>query len=202
VAASDLALVRGLADTRTTLQAWNGRPWLVLRGWLAGALTVTGLLLAAVWVVAVSSEPDPGGLAFPGLRMDPALADVAHVLFRNGLVLALHALACVAGFIAGSSMPLEARRYTGVRRWVHETAGPLAIAFVIGATAFSLITRPSSSARARRRWPGSSTSPPRCCLPGCCRTRCPSSSRCSSRWRPGRSPAAAASGMSSWRRRS
>ncbi len=46
-------------------------------------------------------------------------------------MLALHAMACVAGFIAGSSLPLEAERYSGVWRWVHDKAGPLAIAFVI-----------------------------------------------------------------------
>jgi hypothetical protein len=63
------------------------------------------------------------------------------VLLRNSLVLALHAFACVAGFIAGSALPLSASRYSGVWRWVHEKAGPLAIAFVIGATTFSLGTQ-------------------------------------------------------------
>ena len=67
--------------------------------------------------------------------------DVLHLLYRNGLVLALHAMACVAGFIAGSSLPLSAENRTGLSRWVHEKAGPLAIAFVIGATTFSLVTQ-------------------------------------------------------------
>jgi Stage II sporulation protein M len=141
VAASDLALVRGLADTRATLGAWNVRPWPVLRGWLAGSLAITVVLLASVWLLATQSEPDPSGLAFPGLRSDPELSEVARVLFRNGLVLALHAMACVAGFIAGSSLPLQAPQHTGAWRWVHDKAGPLAILFVIGATAFSLITQ-------------------------------------------------------------
>ena len=64
----------------------------------------------------------------PGLHTAPTVGQVGHVLFRNGLVLALHALACVAGFIAGSSLPLEAERYSGVWRRVHDKAGPLAIA--------------------------------------------------------------------------
>ena len=50
-------------------------------------------------------------------------------------------MACVAGFIAGSSLPLEAERYTGVKRFVHEHAGRLAIAFVAAATTFSLVTQ-------------------------------------------------------------
>ncbi|TML28715.1 MAG: hypothetical protein E6G30_05380 [Actinobacteria bacterium] len=38
-------------------------------------------------------------------------------------------------------MPLTAQRHSGVWRWVHDRAGPLAIAFVIGATTFSLGTQ-------------------------------------------------------------
>ena len=56
-------------------------------------------------------------------------------------MLALHALACVAGFIAGSSLPLAASHRSGLSRWVHEKAGPLAIGFVVCATLFSLTTQ-------------------------------------------------------------
>jgi hypothetical protein len=64
--------------------------------------------------------------------------DILHVLRSNMLVLALHAMACVAGFIAGSSLPLQAEHHHGVSRWVHEHGGRIAIAFVAAATAFSL----------------------------------------------------------------
>jgi hypothetical protein len=141
VEASDLVLVRGLADTRATLAVWNERPWPVIGRWLAGALAVTALLLAAVWVIAVLSVPDPGPPTFLAGNGDPDAVLVLHVLWRNGLVLALHALACVAGFIAGSSLPEEARRHTGAWRWIHEKAGPLAIGFVLAATTFSLVTQ-------------------------------------------------------------
>jgi uncharacterized membrane protein SpoIIM required for sporulation len=50
-------------------------------------------------------------------------------------------MACVAGFIAGSSLPLEAERYSGFWRVVHDKAGPLAIGFVVAATTFSLSTQ-------------------------------------------------------------
>jgi len=141
VQASDLVLVRGIAHTRETLDAWNDRPWPVLGRWLAGSLAITGLLLTAVWVIAVSTTPDSTPFTLPGLHTDPSVDQVWDVLFRNGLVLALHAMACVAGFIAGSSLPLEAERYSGAWRWIHDKAGPLAIAFVSGATAFSLLTQ-------------------------------------------------------------
>ena len=107
-------------------------------GWIAGSLAITGLLLVAVWMIAVGSVPDPTGLAFPGLSSDPLLSQVGHIVFRNELVLALHAMVCVAGFIAGSSLPLQAQRHSGLWRSIHERAGPVTIAFVIGATGFSL----------------------------------------------------------------
>ena len=65
-------------------------------------------------------------------------ADVLNVLSHNMLVLALHAMACVAGFIAGSSLPLQASSRSGLSRWVHEHGGRIAIVFVVCATAFSL----------------------------------------------------------------
>jgi hypothetical protein len=63
------------------------------------------------------------------------------VLYRNGLVLALHALACVAGFMAGSSLPTAATGYSGLWRRIHDRVGPLAIGFVVAATLFSLATQ-------------------------------------------------------------
>jgi hypothetical protein len=139
--APELVLVQGLRDTRGTLRRWNGRPWAALGPWLAGSAAVTAGLLACVWIVASLSTPDPTPLHFPGLTGPAALGDVGHVVFRNSLVLALHAMACVAGFIAGSSLPLEAERYKGWWRAVHDRAGTLAIGFVIGATTFSLCTQ-------------------------------------------------------------
>ncbi|HEV2784800.1 MAG TPA: stage II sporulation protein M [Solirubrobacteraceae bacterium] len=135
---SDLALVRGLADTRATLDEWNQRPGPVVLRWMVGALLIALALLGAVWVVATVSTPD---YTYSFLAGETDLKHVALVLTRNALVLALHGFACIAGFIAGSSMPQEAQRYSGVWRWIHDKAGPLAIAFVVGATTFSLITQ-------------------------------------------------------------
>src|SRR5919202_3982921 len=101
----ELALVQGWADTREALGRWNRSPGAVLRPWAAGSALVAVLLLAATWVVALLSVPDPSGGSFPGVTQAATLSDFGFVLFRNGLVLALHALACVAGFMAGSSLP-------------------------------------------------------------------------------------------------
>ncbi len=139
---SDLALVQGMRETRSTLAAWNRRPGQVIGLWLAVSLAVTLGLLAIVWLIAVLSTPDPTGFDIPGLNRSAAtLGDAGGVLYRNGLVLALHGFACVAGFIAGSSLPEIAKGHSGLWRWVHEKAGPLAIAFVIAATTFSLVTQ-------------------------------------------------------------
>ena len=137
---SDLTLVRGLADTRATLDAWNEEPGAVVARWLVASSAIAFALLFAVWLIATVSVPDPSA-SFLSLGERPNIGQVIHVIGRNALVLALHAMACVAGFIAGSSLPLEAQKRSGVWRWVHEKAGPLAIAFVIAATAFSLVTQ-------------------------------------------------------------
>jgi hypothetical protein len=139
--AEELALVQGWDDTRRTLARWNRDPLRVLRPWTLGALAVSGVLLTAIWVVATLSTPDPTGASFPGVAYPAQFGDFTFVLYRNGLVLALHALACVAGFMAGSSLPTVATGYSGVWRKVHDRAGPLAIGFVVAATLFSLCTQ-------------------------------------------------------------
>jgi hypothetical protein len=141
VKAEELALVQGWADTQRTLVDWRRAPVRVLVPWVLGALAVTGVLLVAVLVIASVTEPDPTGAAFPGVSYPASGHDFAFVLYRNGLVLALHALACVAGFMAGSALPTVATGYSGVWRKIHDRAGPLAIGFVITATLFSLSTQ-------------------------------------------------------------
>jgi hypothetical protein len=138
---SELALAQGMDDTRATLRRWNGAPLEALRPWVLGAAGISIALLAAVWIVGHLVTPDPSGYLIAGVNAPATLGAVGHVLFRNSLVLALHSMACVAGFIAGSSLPAEAERRSGPWRWVHDKAGPLAIAFVVAATAFSLMTQ-------------------------------------------------------------
>lgn len=136
--ASSYALYHGVRRTRTTLGGWRRRPLPVLGAWVMGsALAAVGLLLA----VLVISELF-GGYVQP-IELQPPFAvgdlgNVASVVSHNLLVLALHAMACVAGFIAGSSLPLQAEGKSGVSLWVHEHGGRIAIAFVVCATTFSL----------------------------------------------------------------
>ena len=139
--ANQLVLVQGARRTRATLVRWQVAPWPVLRPWLIGAAAVAAGLLCAVVIIGSLATPDATPILLPGLTAPTNLAAVGHVLYRNSLVLALHGFACVAGFIAGSSMPLEAERYKGFVKTVHDKAGPLAIGFVVCATTFSLITQ-------------------------------------------------------------
>jgi Stage II sporulation protein M len=141
VSANDYVLVQGLKDTRGALERWRRDPDPVLRAWFGWSMLVAAGLLTAVWLVATLTTPDPTPVVIVGISYDPTAADVAAVLGRNSLVLALHATACVAGFIAGSSMRHAAAQRTGFSRAVHEKAGPIAIAFVVAATCFSLSTQ-------------------------------------------------------------
>jgi hypothetical protein len=137
----DFVVVQGLRDTRATFAMWHADHWRVLRPWFLGALGIAVLLLAAVWVVAKLVTPDPSPIGLAGVTHDASLEDAWPILYRNSLVLALHAMACVAGFIAGSSLPQVAESKTGIWKKVHNAAGPAAIAFVAAATTFSLSTQ-------------------------------------------------------------
>lgn len=136
--ASAYALVHGLRSTRGALAKWRAHPWPVVRGWVLGSAAVALVLLLAVWALA-SVSSSHGGAA---LDQPPFVVggpdDVLRILSRNLLVLALHGMACVAGFIAGSSLPLQATQRTGLARVIHERGRPVAMALVICATTFSL----------------------------------------------------------------
>ena len=138
---NDMVLVQGLRDTRETLDEWNRAPWSALRDWLLLSLAVAVALLVGVFWVSLLSTPDPTPLRLPGVHYRAGLTDAARVLYHNSLVLALHAMACVAGFIAGSALPQSAAQRHGVSKLIHEKAGPLAIGFVVCATTFSLVTQ-------------------------------------------------------------
>lgn len=136
--ASSYAFYHGVRHTRSALRRWNRAPLPVVGSWLAGAaVAAAGLLLGVLLVAALS------GSYIQVVTLQPPFAvgdwgSVGEVLKSNMLVLALHALACVAGFIAGSELPLQASAHSGLSRWVHQHGGRIAIGFVACATAFSL----------------------------------------------------------------
>jgi hypothetical protein len=139
--AERLVLVQGLADTRATFDRWKAAPWPVLRRWTLVSGATCCALLASVVIVAHVVTPDPSTLDIPLAGGRTHVGECFAIFGRNLLVLALHAMACVAGFMAGASMPQLAAARTGVSRVVHEHAGRFAILFVIAATLFSLGTQ-------------------------------------------------------------
>jgi len=141
VSANQHVFSHGMEDTRAALDTWRERNWAVLRGWLALSVAIAFTLLGAVWVVASLLTPDITPIHLPGLTEPSEPADLLPILYRNSLVLALHGTACIAGFIAGASMPIAAAQRTGFSRWVHVKAGEMAILFVCAVTLFSLSTQ-------------------------------------------------------------
>jgi hypothetical protein len=140
-AANEHVLSHGMRDTRETFDIWNERPWAVLRGWVALSLAIALTLLGAVWVVAGLLTPDVTPIHMPGVTESTSPADTLPILWRNALVLALHGTACVAGFIAGASMPIAAAQRSGFSRWIHVKTAEFAILFVAAVTLFSLSTQ-------------------------------------------------------------
>jgi hypothetical protein len=134
-------IAQGLRDSRATFALWRQDPSAVLRPWFAGAFAIAVALLCAVWVVSQFAPADPSPYFIPGLDSPPTADKLWGIISLNLLVLALHATACVAGFIAGSSMRRVAVTKRGFSRIIHDRAGPVAIVWVIAVTAFSLITQ-------------------------------------------------------------
>src|SRR5215213_7366854 len=140
-AANEHVFSHGMQDTRETLDAWAEHPWKVLRAWIALAVAIALSLLAATWVVAGLLTPDLTPVHIAGFTYPSEPDDLLPILWRNSLVVALHGTACVAGFIAGASMPIAAAQRSGFSRWVHVKAGEFAILFVCAVTLFSLATQ-------------------------------------------------------------
>jgi hypothetical protein len=136
--ASAYAFAHGMRHTRATLASWQRTPGAVLWKWLAGSAAAAAGLLLAVWAVSSLDQGYEQVLTLQPPFVVGDLGNVVKVVESNMLVLALHAMACVAGFIAGSSLPLQAEHHDGFSRWVHEHGGRIAIAFVVAATTFSL----------------------------------------------------------------
>ncbi|CAA9511325.1 MAG: hypothetical protein AVDCRST_MAG17-2015 [uncultured Solirubrobacterales bacterium] len=197
---ADLTLVRGMDDTRAAPARWSRRPGPVVGAWVARSFAVAVGLLIATWVIASFSTPDPTPLLLPGITTPPTSADLGPILFRNSLVLALHAFACLAGFLAGASMPPRGRspqrRLEGEPRLGRHTRdlvhhpGHRLLALHPGVRARA---GTSSVAAQLGTSPGSSSS-------ACFHTRYPSSRPCSCRSLRGWSRAVAASGTSCSRR--
>jgi hypothetical protein len=140
-AANQHVFSHGMQDTRETLDVWSRHPGRVLGGWTALSLSIALTLLGAVWVVSGLLTPDLTPIHLPGFTEPSEASDLLPILYRNSLVLALHATACIAGFIAGASMPIAAAERNGISRWIHVKAGELAILFVCAVTFFSLSTQ-------------------------------------------------------------
>jgi len=140
-AANQHVFSHGMRDTRATLEMWSARPGHVLGAWAALSLSIALALLAATWVVAGLLTPDLTPVHIAGLTYPSQPDDLLPILWRNSLVLALHWTACIAGFIAGASMPIAAAERTGLSRWIHVKAGEFAILFVCAVTLFSLSTQ-------------------------------------------------------------
>lgn len=130
-----------MAATRSALGGWNERPGRVLGPWFALSFGIAVAMLVGVALVAVFSPGDPTPVSIPGARGYGDLRELGWIFANNLVVLALHATACVAGFIAGAGMPAIAEEKEGFSKTLHLNAGRIAIAMVVTITAFSLVTQ-------------------------------------------------------------
>ena len=118
-----------MRETRETLDRWGNEKTRVIGGWMLKSLCIALTMLLAVYIVsllATAQTPTP----LPNILGKPHTATWCIVFFRNMLVLALHGFVCLAGFMAMRALPEQTKYKSGVNRWVHEHAGPVAMIFV------------------------------------------------------------------------
>ncbi len=144
----DLALVRGFRPAVKILRDWQRRPLAVVAPWIVVSFVVALVLLGLVLLVGSQVAPDPERpFGLPGRTPRDPQAAMRHVFERNSVVLALHATACLAGFIisfatstsVGTSRLERATRVTAkVALWFVPVATLLSIgtqAWVLGSYA-------------------------------------------------------------------
>jgi stage II sporulation SpoM-like protein len=141
MSANEYVFAAGMRATRATLADWQARPWPLWGRIAAGSLAIAVTLLSGVWLFAATTTVDTTPVSVHGLDTPATFSSYLEILARNSLVLAFHAFACVAGFIAGSSIPMGAEGRGRFSRWFHEKAAQFAIVFVCGVTIFSLCTQ-------------------------------------------------------------
>lgn len=112
--------------TGEALSRWRSEPAKSFVPWLALSGLISVGMLVSVWLVASASTPFYEALPLEGRN----LGDLATILERNVLVLALHGFACVAAYLAGAAVPRGAERYTGWRRRAYLASGSVAMVLV------------------------------------------------------------------------
>lgn len=135
-----MVVVAGWADTRSALVRWNADMGRVLVRWARVSGLIGVLLLVATWFVATQFSGSSRS-HFAGYVDAPSLSAAGHIFMRNMLVLIMHALICVAGYMAAASMPIAADGYSGWVRRLHQLATPLTFAFIAAVTVGSLLTQ-------------------------------------------------------------
>jgi hypothetical protein len=136
--ANELIFKETMRETRQTLADWGERPIRIVGLWALISLAIAVSMLSSVLAVSHMATPDPGLL--PNLH-GGSLETVGRVMFRNSLVLALHAFICVAGFMAMRTLPQQVLTKSGIDRWIHQHAGRFAMLWVTAATIFSITTQ-------------------------------------------------------------
>lgn len=123
------------------LRRWSRHPIRVTAPWLALSLAIGVGLLLLVWLVAQFVPANPARPAgYPFHDSSDRAGHVAHLVQRNLVVLALHATACLAGYIVHAALRSPSNEPDTLERVTRATAR-VAIWWVPVATVLSIATQ-------------------------------------------------------------
>lgn len=139
---ADISIVKGWPATVETLGRWAARPFRTLAPWLLVSALIAAALLGLTWLVAAASPPDP---TYPDV-MPANVAErpdfyFAHYVRSNMLVLALHTMACLGGYVTNTALTDPADGDSELLEQVTRRVGLAALVFVPFATLFSIGTQ-------------------------------------------------------------
>lgn len=133
-----IALEVGKRETRETLARWLKHPWSTVKPWMTAAVGIALLMFVGAWVISIVVPQTPEQYTPIFTHDNNTFHDMIWILERNLMVLLLHTLVCVAAYLSRRAVPMQAKHFKGVNRWIHEHAGPAAMFVVGGLTAYSL----------------------------------------------------------------
>lgn len=130
-----------LRDVREAVVEWRRAGLVPTIGlWSLVSLVIAVALIVATGAIAMMSAPTED-YDLAGVSRPVEDGDLGFIVTGNLLVLALHALACLAAYLARRSLPAEASRYRSRWRNLNTRVGAAALVCVAAATVASFTTQ-------------------------------------------------------------
>jgi hypothetical protein len=137
----EISVIKGWPETMVVLREWRTRPLSVVLPWFMLSFFIAVGMLLLTYLIALASTPDPTKPTMPFEMATDPMGFLRHIIRGNLLVLALHAVACLAGYITHVALPNAPTIGNRSLALAQRLTGIAALVFVPFATLFSIGTQ-------------------------------------------------------------